>query len=443
VVAVAAAIMVKVMVMVGHGPLPLSNLQSPIPIGNGIDSSIWREEIQNRNRLLDLRFGGKKFKIEIDSSIWREEIQNRNRLVNLAGRNRQYFHLSTKTMTMMWNLSVVTPAIASILLLLNHNPAIGFRLPSSTSITSTACAAARQRQCPPHHVLHEHGFGVGDTDAVGGSDDAIAVDTSSLSRRFLIRQGISFTMAASSSSLPGFPSSVASAKVVESPIVTTTSTSMTTSPEREALLKAISNKSSDTIILQAIENLIPRSPLKGTSNTDKLAYASALDGTWKLLWYNKSDFSPLLKLPVLRPTSYQYFGSIAEQEVGTGRVAQGLVGGVVSLLGGSDTEVWLSSGALAKTDNPSILEIYPPFRFQLGKVPGATSGDGEKRTIVESQSDAEFRAANARSIEAQLAPKNEYEQLYLEDFGTGSLRVSVIAKGDPVIVGDMFVHQKL
>jgi hypothetical protein len=36
-----------------------------------IDSSIWREEIQNRNRLL-ARFGGKKFKIEI---------------LDLAGRN--------------------------------------------------------------------------------------------------------------------------------------------------------------------------------------------------------------------------------------------------------------------------------------------------------------------------------------------------------------------
>ncbi len=34
------------------------------------------------------RIGGKKFKIEIDSSIWREEIQNRNRLLDLAGRNR-------------------------------------------------------------------------------------------------------------------------------------------------------------------------------------------------------------------------------------------------------------------------------------------------------------------------------------------------------------------
>ena len=31
----------------------------------------------------------KKFKIEIDSLIWREEIGNRNRLLDLAGRNRQ------------------------------------------------------------------------------------------------------------------------------------------------------------------------------------------------------------------------------------------------------------------------------------------------------------------------------------------------------------------
>ena len=56
---------------------------------------------------------------------------------------------------------------------------------------------------------------------------------------------------------------------------------------------------------------------------------------------------------------------------------------------------------------------------------------------------ADFRAANARTTEAQLAPKNEYEQLYLENYGRGSLRISVVAVGDPVIVGDMFVHQKL
>ena len=36
--------------------------------------------------------GGKKFKIEIDYSIWREEIQNRNRLVNLAGRKVRQHH---------------------------------------------------------------------------------------------------------------------------------------------------------------------------------------------------------------------------------------------------------------------------------------------------------------------------------------------------------------
>ena len=50
----------------------------------------WREEIQNRNRLLDLagrnskkkstrRFGGKTSAIEIDSSIWREDI-GKNRI---------------------------------------------------------------------------------------------------------------------------------------------------------------------------------------------------------------------------------------------------------------------------------------------------------------------------------------------------------------------------
>jgi hypothetical protein len=38
-----------------------------------IDSSIWREEIQNRNRL------------PIVSSIWREEIPT-NRILDLAGR---------------------------------------------------------------------------------------------------------------------------------------------------------------------------------------------------------------------------------------------------------------------------------------------------------------------------------------------------------------------
>lgn len=126
--------------------------------------------------------------------------------------------------------------------------------------------------------------------------------------------------------------------------------------------------------------------------------------------------------------------------MGEGRVAQGLVGGALRVLG-PDAELWLSSGAVAAGGRPSTLEIYPPFRFQLGRTPG--SGRAAKRTIVEADSDAEFRRVNARSGEAQRAPKNEYEQLYLEDCGRGSLRVSVIASGDPVIVGETFVHQKL
>ena len=226
---------------------------------------------------------------------------------------------------------------------------------------------------------------------------------------------------------------ISSAKVVSKPSMDAPSTS----PERDALIQALSNKSSDEVVLTAIQNLIPLNPMKSKSASK---YASELDGEWKLLWYNKSDFSPLLKLPSpWRPDSYQYFGDVAEKEVGPGRVAQGLTGGVLSALG-PKKELWLSSGALAKETAPSILEIFPPFRFQLGETPGSLT---EKQTIVESQSDADFRAVNARTTEAQMAPKNEYEQLYLEERGSGSLRISVVAVGDPVIVGDMFVHQKL
>lgn len=228
--------------------------------------------------------------------------------------------------------------------------------------------------------------------------------------------------------------SAASATVVGKPM---SINAQSNSPEREALLQALSNKSSDEIVLRAIQNLIPLNPMKSKPSAK---YASELDGEWRLLWYNKSDFSPLLKLPSpLRPDSFQYFGTVAEKEVGAGRVAQGLTGGILSALG-PDKELWLSSGAVAKEDNPSILEIYPPFRFQLGDKPGSLA---EKQTIIDSQSDADFRAVNARTTEAQMAPKNEYEQLYLEDFGSGSLRISVVARGDPVIVGDMFVHQKI
>lgn len=256
-----------------------------------------------------------------------------------------------------------------------------------------------------------------------------------VSRRRLFSR--TFTSLVATNLILGNNSQPASAKVVAYPF-STIDAAASVPQERNELLQAISNKSSDEVVAQAIQNLIPLNPLKSSSASE---YSNALDGEWKLLWYNKSDFSPLLKLPSpLRPDSYQYFGKIAEQEVGEGRVAQGLVGGVVSLSGGSNKELWLSSGAVASKDDPKVLEIYPPFRFQLGETPGSTA---PKSTIVESESDADFRAANARTVEAQQAPKNEYEQVYLENYGSGSLRVSVITKGDPVIVGDMFVHQKV
>ena len=54
-------------------------------VGEVVSSSPWSISMKIERG----QFGGKKSAIEIDSSIWREEIGNRNRLVNLAGRNRQ------------------------------------------------------------------------------------------------------------------------------------------------------------------------------------------------------------------------------------------------------------------------------------------------------------------------------------------------------------------
>jgi hypothetical protein len=263
------------------------------------------------------------------------------------------------------------------------------------------------------------------------ADPRSKIDDATTTRRQLFGQAISSF--AASTLLVGNPNN-ANAKVVSSALKSDVSSD---NPQRNALLQALSDKSSDEVVLHAIQNLIPINPMKSKSSSN---YSDALNGEWKLLWYNKSDFSPLLKLPSpLRPDSYQYFGSIAEKEVGSGRVAQGLTGGILTALG-PKKELWLSSGAVAKESDPSILEIYPPFRFQLGESPGSSL---PKQTIIESQSDADFRAVNARTTEEQLAPKNEYEQLYLEDWGRGSLRISVVVRGDPVIVGDMFVHQKM
>eukprot|EP00546_Thalassionema_frauenfeldii_P021602 CAMPEP_0178899624 /NCGR_PEP_ID=MMETSP0786-20121207/3011_1 /TAXON_ID=186022 /ORGANISM="Thalassionema frauenfeldii, Strain CCMP 1798" /LENGTH=210 /DNA_ID=CAMNT_0020570517 /DNA_START=112 /DNA_END=744 /DNA_ORIENTATION=+ len=207
--------------------------------------------------------------------------------------------------------------------------------------------------------------------------------------------------------------------------------SQPSSSEREVLLSAITRGADDATVMDALTNLIPLDPSKGKLSED------LLDGEWKLLWSIKAEaFSPLLQLPrPFKPASYQYFGSTAAAEVGSSRVAQGLTGG---LLG--QKEIWLSSGVTPSEENSSSLTILPPFRLQVGGRPG--SGD-TKRTLVDAGSDADFRAVNVRSKDAQAAPRNEYQQLYVEGGGAGALRISTIASGDPVIVGAIFVHEKL
>lgn len=87
-----------------------------------------------------------------------------------------------------------------------------------------------------------------------------------------------------------------------------------------------------------------------------------------------------------------------------------------------------------------MLDILPPFRFEVG---GRYGTGIPKNRVVEAGSDAEFRKLNARTSDAQAAPKNSYKQLYLEREGKGSIRISTITDGDPVIVGAIFVHRKL
>ena len=122
-------------------------------------------------------------------------------------------------------------------------------------------------------------------------------------------------------------------------------------------------------------------------------------------------------------------------EVGVDRVAQGLTGRVLG-----SNQLWLSSGVFPSETDPSVLDIKPPFRFQFG---GRYGSGKDKVTIVEAGSDAEFRKVNGRTSDAQLAPKNSYQQLYLESGGAGALRISTITDGDPVIVGAIFIHQKI
>jgi len=202
---------------------------------------------------------------------------------------------------------------------------------------------------------------------------------------------------------------------------------------RKQLMNLIQQDKDEETIMAAINDLVPFDPSKRRG----AALPEDLDGEWKLLWSAKAEaFSPLLTLPSpLKPDSFQYLGKAASAEVGPDRVAQGLTGGILG-----KNQLWLSSGVRTSPSDSSILEILPPFRFELG---GRFQTNKPKKLIVEGGSDAEFRKQNARTQEAQEAPRNSYQQLYLELEGTGSLRISTITEGDPVIVGAIFVHQKL
>lgn len=255
---------------------------------------------------------------------------------------------------------------------------------------------------------------------------------SSISRRSCLSQvagGMSVFCAASA--IGGRP-----ALAAESSTIPSKPTSEPFETNRKRLVELIQQQPSsvnEAEVLAAIEDLVPFDPSKKKG----ASLAKDLDGEWELLWSAKAEaFSPLLKLPKpFKPNSFQYLGSAAAEEVGPDRVAQGLTGGILG-----QTQLWLSSGVRASSNDDSVLDILPPFRFEVG---GRYQTGAPKKRLVEAGSDAEFRKLNARTSEAQAAPKNSYQQLYLERQGQGSLRISTITEGDPVIVGATFVHQKL
>ena len=189
-------------------------------------------------------------------------------------------------------------------------------------------------------------------------------------------------------------------------------------PERQNLLSKL-GKVSDDEMEKLISKLEPLDPSQG-----KGATLDELGGRWELIYsVNAEAFSPLLNLPKpIRPTSLQLLGDAATQTVGKGRVAQVLNFPIVPL------SLILSSGAVPVSSDSTTLEIFPPFRLEA-------SFAGSKFQLVESGSDAGFRALNARDEDAQAAGRNMYKQRYLETTGKkGDLRISEVVSGDPVIV---------
>lgn len=191
--------------------------------------------------------------------------------------------------------------------------------------------------------------------------------------------------------------------------------------------------------MQCIDRLLASSVKNKETTPSSRSLIDKIDGEWKLIWsVGAQQFSPLLQLPPpFRPDSYQLAGSVATPVVGSGRIAQLLTSGVLG-----PSRVLLSSGVVDYEERPatssSLLQIRPPFRLQI-ELPVTH----QRITLVEAGSDADFRAVNVRSVEAQQAPPNLYQQIYVEEAGSGSLRISKIVEGDPVIVGATFVHIKI
>jgi hypothetical protein len=262
--------------------------------------------------------------------------------------------------------------------------------------------------------------------------------TEGLGRREWIRQGLVSTGVIVATGGVSLVSDCPPAWGEESPLVSS-------SPERDALLRAINARAGEETVLKCIDDLIAAQSNTKTKSSSSSSSSSSLtdriDGQWRLIWSIKDDkFSPLLQLPgPLKPTSYQYAGSAAAPIVGEGRIVQMLTNGILG-----PTKTWLSSDIVEyksdsdSTTSSSTLQIRPPFRLEL-----ESPFTPNRQVLVDAGSDADFRAANVRTVEAQLAPPNLYEQLYVEEQGSGSLRISKIIEGDPVIVGATFVHVKL
>jgi hypothetical protein len=219
------------------------------------------------------------------------------------------------------------------------------------------------------------------------------------------------------------------------------------SPERQALLRAIASMAPDEEVIHLISKLEPLDPSRS-----KAATAAELDGTWELVYsLNASAFSPLLNLPrPIRPTSLQLIGEDAAREVGNGRIAQILNFPPPFPL----PSLVLSSGIVPVAGSGNVLEIQPPFRLEVvwsddtlrrpGRLAKGLARGGARWKLVDSGSDADFRALNARDEEAQAAGRNMYEISYLDTSGKpGDIRISSITSGDPVIVGALFIHKRL